>query len=295
MEVIKKSEGFSGQRSIVLPSAIIKEVSRKVFIRNLYVTDIGYYPGARFHFRERKKGCTQNIFIYCTSGEGWIIANKKKYLISKGDFVLIPSGTSHIYGANEGNPWTIYWLHISGNDAGFFFNDTQVVVKQLPVNDVRKNFRINLFEGIYQTLEMGYGIENLEYSSICLMHFLASFKYPGQFNQIQKSDYNDKVSKSIQYMRQHLSQRISLKDLAKFVELSTSHYSFIFRKKTYHPPMDYLIHLRIQKACQYLDNTTLLIKEIATSTGFDDPYYFSRIFKKIMGFSPLKYRKMEKG
>jgi YesN/AraC family two-component response regulator len=59
--------------------------------------------------------------------------------------------------------------------------------------------------------------------------------------------------------------------------------------------MDYLIHLRIQKACQLLDNTTLQVKEIAAVSGFDDPYYFSRIFKKVMGRSPVDYRKMAKG
>jgi AraC-like DNA-binding protein len=55
-------------------------------------------------------------------------------------------------------------------------------------------------------------------------------------------------------------------------------------------PMEYFIHLKIQKSCQLLFNTGVKIKDVAKEIGYDDPYYFSRLFKKLMGMSPEQYR-----
>ncbi|HVS95503.1 MAG TPA: helix-turn-helix transcriptional regulator, partial [Puia sp.] len=55
-------------------------------------------------------------------------------------------------------------------------------------------------------------------------------------------------------------------------------------------PIEYFNHLKIQKACQYLLHTELRIKEIACKLGFEDPFYFSRMFHKLMGMSPNQYR-----
>ena len=59
--------------------------------------------------------------------------------------------------------------------------------------------------------------------------------------------------------------------------------------------MAYFIHLKIRKACELLDQTELTVQEIAVAIGYDDPYYFSRIFKKIQGVSPSAYRQSVKG
>ena len=56
------------------------------------------------------------------------------------------------------------------------------------------------------------------------------------------------------------------------------------------PPIDYFIHLKMQKACQLLYADGVKIKAVASDLGYDDPYYFSRIFKKYIGTSPEQYR-----
>ena len=142
---------------------------------------------------------------------------------------------------------------------------------------------------------MGYSRENIQYANVCLFHFLASFKYISQFRQIRTLNERDLIEDSILFMRQHVSQKLTLEQIAGEAGLSPSHFSSVFRAKTERSPMDYLIHLRIQKACQLLDNTHLRIKEIAQHVGYDDSYYFSRIFKKIMSVSPITYRKQPKG
>jgi len=69
----------------------------------------------------------------------------------------------------------------------------------------------------------------------------------------------------------------------------------IFKNRTQRVPMEYFIFLKIQKSCHLLDTSNMRIKEISSSLGFEDPYYFSRLFTKMMLVSPVAYRKMRKG
>lgn len=66
------------------------------------------------------------------------------------------------------------------------------------------------------------------------------------------------------------------------------------KQKTGHSPIDYFFQMKMQKASQQLDFTNRSVKDIAMSMGFDDPYYFSKRFKKITGMSPRKYRTVKK-
>ena len=114
-EANKKREGFKGQKAIVIPRQILNtRCAKNDLISALYVTDIGYYPKAKFHFRERDHGAEQHILIYCHEGEGRVIIRKTEYNIRSGDFFIIPMKVAHTYEADNKNPWTIYWVHFKG-------------------------------------------------------------------------------------------------------------------------------------------------------------------------------------
>jgi AraC-like DNA-binding protein len=290
-----KKEGFKGQRSVILPDFIIRELKNDKVCSQLYLTDIGYYPDARYHQRTREKGCNQFILIYCSKGEGWFSVMGKRRKVSEGHFFLIPENTPHAYGSSERNPWSIYWVHFSGQHASHFYNPDgntgSILCPKIMINEAR----IQLFWEIMQNLEMGFSRENLQYASICLWHFLASFKYLSQFGNIQTFRECDAIESAIFYMRDNMNRKLTLEQLATESGFSSSHFSLLFRKKTGRSPLDYFIYLRIQKACQYLDNTSYRIQEIAKKVGYEDPYYFSRLFKKVMDSSPSEYRKKDKG
>lgn len=100
---------------------------------------------------------------------------------------------------------------------------------------------IMLFEEMMANLEMGYSCENLEYANVCLLHFLSSFKYISQFRQVRKVREEDVVERSILFMKENLSKKLTLSDIAREVNLSSSHFSLLFRKKTDYSPMEYLL------------------------------------------------------
>ncbi len=286
-----KKDGFDGQWAIVLPKSIINKFClHNPLINKAFITDIGYYPKAKFHYRERPHGAEQNILIYCVEGKGQVTIDKKNYAINPGDFFVIPFGKPHYYETDPLNPWTIYWCHFRGEQTDEIikqvFQKYGSLKSRIPFTDNR----IELFNKLYQNLEKGYSFENISYVNLIFPQFLSSFLFFEKFNLHFEEHTEDIIDESIQFMQENMHQSLTLAMLAQNVNSSASHYSAVFKKKTGFPPIEYLNHLKIQKACQFLQFTALRIKEIAFKVGFEDQYYFSRLFAKTMGFSPSEYR-----
>lgn len=291
MDLIRKKEGFEGQKAIVIPRGILNSrCAKNDIIGSLYITDIGYYPKAKFHFRERPGGADQHILIYCQDGSGHVRIRKKEYRIGPGDFFIIPIKANHTYAADEDNPWTIYWIHFKGSSAEAIMSSIE---KQLNSNKgfIKNSERaIALFNEMYQQLERGYGSSNLMYSNMCLWHFFASFMYGDPYSLSGEPAPKDTIDLAIDFLTNNVDQVLTLEEIAQHINLSPSHFSHLFKKKTGFSPVEYFNHLKVQKACQYLLFTNLRIKEIAYELGIEDPYYFSRMFTKIMNISPNAYR-----
>lgn len=290
-DILRKKEGFQGQRVIVIPQKILHSQCEKNYItRSLFITDIGYYPKAKFHYREREEGIDQHILIYCIEGRGRAKINKSNYEINAGDFFIVPQRTAHQYAADDVAPWTIYWLHFKGKTA-----DAIVELMQQKLEG-HKGFlhfdeaRINLFDSIYYYLERGYSNDNLVYANMSLWHYLSGFVFHDSISNKGKQGRFDLIDKAIDFMSNKMDKVITLEEIASVVNLSPSHFSSLFKKKTGFSPIEYFNHLKIQKACQYLLFSDARVKEIAYQLGIDDPYYFSRLFSKIMGMSPNEYR-----
>jgi AraC family transcriptional regulator, arabinose operon regulatory protein len=151
-----------------------------------------------------------------------------------------------------------------------------------------------IFDKIYKTLELGYSIDNLLFANMCLSSFLTLFIFNEKHYIQAATDKIDFVDNAILFMQEHLVENISLGDLSKQYNYSVSRFSNLFKQKTGYAPIDYFLQMKMQKACQQLDFTTDSIKSIAYEMGFDDPYYFSKRFRTVIGMSPKKYRMMKK-
>lgn len=290
MQLIRKREGFEGQKAIVLPKKILEVCGFTPPVSALYITDIGFYPRAEYHYRERPSGISQNILIYCTEGRGWLEVPSGHYKVSPNEFLIIPADMPHKYGADEKNPWSIHWIHFKGLQSPYFTSLLTNQHKDFVTYSMFLEERIRIFDSIYKTLESGYSLDNLVYSSLSFSYFLTSLHFAEKFVSAHHTIEKDAVDVSIEYMQNHLDMALTLEAMASSVNLSVSHYSSIFRKKTGYSPVVYFNHLKIQHACRYLQFTSLRINEISIKLGIDDPYYFSRMFTKLMGISPQEYR-----
>lgn len=287
----RKKDGFQGQKAVIIPKSVLNNnCSTHPLIRKLYITDIGYYPKARYHYRERLHGTDQHILIYCHEGEGSTIIDKQEYKISPGDFFLIPALTRHTYAANANNPWTIFWIHFKGESADDWVKQIHQHLNSYKgfIPDNEKTIR--LFNDIYIPLERGFSMEHLMYSNMYLWHYLSTFIYQEKNKSRINNTETDTIDSAIDFMRKNVDQNLTLEKLSQHVQFSPSHFSLLFRKKTGFSPIEYYNHLKMQQACQYLLFTKQRIKEIALEVGMFDQHYFSRIFKKTMGVSPQEYR-----
>lgn len=287
-------DGFEGEKVIYIPEKILREAKQKTNeLFHIYITQIGYFPKAAHHYRKRELGCTENIFIYCTKGKGHCILDNKQYQVNANQFIIIPATDKYIcYWADETEPWTIYWLHYASDKIDIVNKQLHIGISKAPVTIPVNENSLRIWHNIYNTLEMGYSQENLISASFSLFYLLATFLFPER--HADKNHSGDIITKTIEFMRQNLNKNLTVEDMASKHGLSSSHFSNLFRKATELPPIDYFIHLKMQKACQLLYFGTEHVKGIAQELGYDNPYYFSRLFKKHIGCSPKEYRQRNK-
>jgi len=292
---MKKKDDFAGQRMIVLPEKIISTIINNVLTNDAFVSDIGFFPAARDHYRIRHLGSMQNILIYCVDGSGWISVDGKRSEISNDQYFIIPKNTPHSYAASDEDPWTIYWVHFAGNRSEHLLNKYDMTKKSIHADKSLLEERIRFFDWIYFSLESEYSESNLEYAGLVLMLFLSSFIFTNQFRKVNETEYEDVSGKAIEFMKTNIGKKISLEEVAEYCSISVSHLCLVFKKSTSHTPMEYYNNIRVQRACQLLDLTRLKIHEVASNLGFSDAFYFSRVFKKAIGQSPDLYRKRRSG
>jgi AraC-like DNA-binding protein len=99
------------------------------------------------------------------------------------------------------------------------------------------------------------------------------------------------MGKTLSHLDQHLAEPVTVRQLARMAGMSETTFMRRFRLVTGHSPIDYLIRLRIDRACELLQRDDLRITDVAFRSGFEDSNYFSRQFRRIMGCSPRDYRR----
>lgn len=291
----KIREGFLGQRYITISAHDIDVMCHNPLTKNLYVTYMGYFPKAKYHYYERPAGWADHILFYCTEGCGTVSFGDNVYKLEAEQYIVIPKGVPHYYGSDEEKPWTIYWVHFRGENADYMCRNMYKPCKITDANDSRKADRIALFEELYNTLNGAPSLQHLEYSSILLQHFMATFSHITTYRFV-RSEFNIRpniniIRQATHYLEEHLEDNITINQLAEWCGRSRSYIYRTFMKDIGQGPMEYYTHLKINNACLLLIHTRMSIRQISEKFNFSDSQYFARTFRKVMGTTPTEYRK----
>lgn len=288
---VRIREGFSGQILYVIPRPLLQQLAAHPLLHSVLPTDIGYYPAARYHYCERPEGAAEHILIYCAQGSGWYELAGTRHTLDAGEALIIQAHTPHIYAAAERDPWSIHWVHFSGLEGDFFAQMPPDTTHKLAVAPDCGAAIEAIFRQCYGSLWGGFVLPRLVYGAKLVHHLLAELIYNNAaYSPNLRSSRFHSLEPTFAYLVQNLHAPLSLADMAAHAGLSESQFSHLFKQQTGHAPLTYFIHLKMQHACAMLTLTRLTVKEVAHEVGYTDSYYFSRLFKKIVGIAPTHYR-----
>lgn len=187
-------------------------------------------------------------------------------------------------------PWEYCWVGFNGTEADRLVGLTDFA-KGVPVihytnHDHLKRLLLNIYNS------HGNNPSNEMKMSGFLYLFLSELVSSNELHAAgQYSSERSYLEKAMRFIQRNYCEMISVDGIAEFAGISRSHLYRVFMKNTGMSPNEYLSAYRINKACGLLRNSGLKINEIASSVGFQDQLYFSRVFKKMKGVSPSGYLK----
>jgi len=290
MQIIGDGMPTGGVEMWQLPWSLVYEACEDPLLAPLIVNKAGMFRRARGHWIERAWIDDYNL-IYCIDGGGWLRYRGRSMDIHRGDLLVVPR-EAHAYGAASSDPWTIQWLHLRGSMvtellalAGFS-NDTPV--RHIGVlNELQ-----SMFANVLRTLQAGH-------DHVHLLHAANQARPLLSFLVLQRQGIGeragDRIAASLRLMQQQINEPLTLAQLAAPSGLSVSHFSRRFREEIGHSPIDYFLRLKVDIARELLVTTDRTVVDIGRELGYDDPYHFSRMFKKIAGLAPTNYRRQHRG
>ena len=201
--------------------------------------------------------------------------------------VIIPPNTSYGYSQQGSEQLFYYWIHFTGSYAQACLEKFDLFplpfIQELPE-------ALNPIE--YQMQKMfDIFIKNEPYRNAELSHCMDAILIELAKHSHTQSDEAKKLSRSIKYIHSHYTSDLNIPDLAAMEFLSSSRYSVLFNRIMHTSPYQYIINLRLKIACEMLRDSNLSVTQIAELSGFQSCFFFSKIFKKHIGSSPLQYRK----
>ncbi|WP_417701436.1 AraC family transcriptional regulator [Pseudomonas sp.] len=278
-----------GQRFIT-PPRLRRLLARHPLSAGCYPLAIGFYPDAVGH-QMRRAQPDDHLLIYCRSGKGWLETTDGRFEVTAGDLLLLPKDVAHAYGADGSSPWTLYWVHFDGSLGEDF----------LHLLGTQPHRRIGVQPRLIGDFEALLGLQRQSLNALPFIHaahrlqaMLSSLAVlPARVNLKSGRVLDIEAVQAV--MREHLHGSLNLDELAAQFKLSRFHFAKTYRALTGHAPIQDFIQLKMALACRLLDRGDAEVRQVAEQLGYDDPYYFSRLFRKVVGMAPSHYRALHLG
>ncbi|MFC5528206.1 helix-turn-helix transcriptional regulator [Cohnella yongneupensis] len=251
-----------------------------------------YYTECSPQWREIDYVPSHNKFYLICGGDGWLRIDGKDYQPVPGQLVHMPAHVLQSYSAVNDRPYAKYWCHFTATMGGmdlFQWLDAPYI---LDVPASRMDHLKSLFGELVDLYQDRSYLARIREKAI-LLEIVACFLtesnthlrfMPGRLGDIER------LKQIEAFINDHLSEALTLEQLAKHVHLHPNYLVRYFNKHFAVSPLKYLSSKRMQKAKSLLGSTDLPVKEIAERVGYPDTNHFAKAFRKEASCSPTEYR-----
>lgn len=243
----------------------------------------------------RPRGRLDFQLLYIASGKThFYFEEGKDTVVSAGNMVLYRPKEPQKYVYYGSEQAEVYWVHFTGSNVRNILKSYGITndMRVIPAGTLLEYSRI--FKQMIQELQQcRAGYEEL--LAMLLRQIFIIINRQMTKERTLKSDYLDtEMELALEYFNTNYNKELNVEDYAASRGMSVSWFIRTFRQYAGTTPMQYIVALRITNAQMLLETTNYNVTEIGNFVGYDNPLYFSRIFKKQKGFSPSEYRKQLK-
>jgi AraC-like DNA-binding protein len=249
-----------------------------VIIENIGIT----YPNPKYSMSRTNN--EMYIFEYVISGSGYIEINSETIKVSANDVYIIEPGQAHKYYSDPKNPFKKIWINFYSDLFKEIFNSLGLSGKTV----FKNSDTLELFEQIQNLKKLSNFSDDICYDVAPIL-FKILCNLATNSNKLVTISNTAKLTKK--YIDDNIYQNITIEYIADNLKLSKAHVIREFSKSYGISPYNYLIEQKIAIAKKMLILHNMNINEISNKLGFEDSNYFSKLFKKKTGLSPLQYRK----
>lgn len=243
----------------------------------------------------RPRGRLDFQLLYVASGKThFYFEEGKDTVVSAGNMVLYRPKEPQKYVYYGSEQAEVYWVHFTGSNVRNILKSYGITndMRVIPAGTLLEYSRI--FKQMIQELQQcRAGYEEL--LAMLLRQIFIIINRQMTKERTLKSDYLDtEMELAQEYFNTNYNKDLNIDDYAASRGMSVSWFIRTFKQYAGTTPMQYIVALRITNAQMLLETTNYNVTEIGNFVGYDNPLYFSRIFKKQKGFSPSEYRKQLK-
>ena len=259
----------------------------------LIVTSCGTY---HLHTRPklptwRPRGRLDFQLLYIAAGKAHFHIDGKEEIVTAGHMVLYRPKEPQKYEYYGEDQTEAYWVHFTGSNVTNILH-SYGLTKEKKIFYCGSGLEYkNHFRAMIQELQMCKD----DYPEMLEIHlrqiFIKLHRYFNTISKVDNSQIAEEIDRATLYFTEHYNENICIESYAQEHHMSTSWFIRNFKQYTGSTPIQYILSIRIYNAEALLQNDQYNITEISNIIGYDNPLYFSRIFKKIKGISPSEYRK----